>query len=113
MKAVSRHYDLSGTKLKFDGERTFDGLCVERFRSAQMTVCRSVEKQYGVIYLTISFLPLNGQSVEKNEMLMIAERLGLNKDRDYETMCKVSYFSKTDKVFYIFQNTPVSSRRYS
>jgi hypothetical protein len=74
---ANTNYDLRGTGLKYLGEGHLDGMCIERFRTNEMTVCRSCEPENGKDRLVISFSPFDGGIPDTSTMIELAESLGL------------------------------------
>lgn len=110
---ANTNYDLRGTGLKYLGEGHLDGMCIERFRTNEMTVCRSCEPENGKDRLVISFSPFDGGIPDTSTMIELAESLGLNTRMKYEIMTKPSFLCEKELVTYIIQTIPLVSRRYS
>ena len=82
MVYTNYRYDLTGTGLKYLGEGRLNGQYIEKFRTNEMSVCRSCEPENGSDRLVISFSPFDGGCPDETAVLEIAEVLGLDRNMD-------------------------------
>ena len=113
MVYTNYRYDLTGTGLKYLGEERLNGQYIEKFRTNEMSVCRSCEPENGSDRLVISFSPFDGGMPDTETVLCLAETLGLDRSIDYEIISKPSFLCEKELVTYIIQTIPLPARRCS
>jgi hypothetical protein len=86
---------------------------IEKFRTNEMSVCRSCEPENGSDRLVISFSPFDGGMPDTETVLCLAETLGLDRSIDYEIISKPSFLCEKELVTYIIQTIPLPARRCS
>ena len=111
---TNNNYNLKGTGLKYLGEGRLNGMYIEKFRTNEMTVCRSCEPENGNDRLVISFSAFDGGIPDTDTIIGLAEILGLDRSQKYEIVTKPSFLCEKELVTYIIQTVPlVVSRRCS